>query len=96
MRNEYESDLLEIQRMQKSAYRPNLLMMVLILCGAISQSIVAGLGIVFGVAAFLLFYKRIVNIAHARCPRCTEPFGTSAKYPLGVGLSKCQNCGLSL
>jgi hypothetical protein len=96
MNKEFETELAFIIEARKAAYKPTLLLLVLIAAGFVVEYYFASIGALFGIAAFVIFYKRLSAAAHLPCPKCSEPFGSATKLPLGVGSESCQNCGLNL
>jgi energy-coupling factor transporter transmembrane protein EcfT len=96
MDTKYTSKLSAIVKARKTIYKLSPLLLVLLGGGLVSNHFVPGAGAFFGVAAFFVFYKRLVVVAHMPCPKCGQPFGTASPIPLGVGTNHCENCGLSL
>lgn len=96
MDTNYTSKLDEIVTARKSAFKPTPLLVAIIAIGIAANYFVSGAAAIFGVAAFLVFYQRLVAVAHMPCPKCGKPFGTTSNISLGVGTDNCQNCGLSL
>lgn len=93
---EYTSKLAAIAKARKSVYKPTPLILVVIVSGLVANHFVSGAGAIFGIAAFIIFYQRLLAVAHIPCPKCGQPFGAASSVPLGVGTNQCQNCGLSL
>ena len=87
---------LSIIELRKNAYKLDAPLIVLLIAGLASSyfsQVVAG---AFGIACFAYFYSKVRRAAHAPCPRCGEPYGSSWKYPIGVGSDYCQSCQLPL
>ena len=96
MDKEFKSELKEIIEARKAVYRPSFLLLAVIIAGVIVEYFLPSIGAIFGVIAFVIFYKRFSAAARLPCPRCHQPFGTATKVPLGLGGEQCQNCGLNL
>lgn len=96
MDTDYTSKLDEIIKARGGVYKPTPLLMAFIAVGLVANYFVVGAGVFFGVAAFVVFYQRLIAVAHMPCPKCGQPFGRSSSIPIGVGSNHCQNCGLSL
>ncbi len=94
--SEYEEKLNLIRKFREDAYKLDTVILLILVLGIISQYLISFLAPLFGVLAFLVFYKRLEKAAHYPCPKCCEPFGTNTKIVLGVGSASCQNCGLNL
>ncbi len=92
----YSDELNQILDMRRTAYHPTLPIILLLLLGLGVQLVIPILAPLFGIAAFALFYKNLVKVARAPCPRCKEPFGTNSKVVLGLGTNECQNCKLPI
>lgn len=92
----YKSELVEIGRLRKEAYSPDLPIIITIALGAANTYLFPILTPMFGIFAFHLFYRKLIKAAHTPCPRCKQPFGTASNWPLGVGVNQCQNCELEL
>ena len=92
----YKAELTEIVRLRKEAYSPDLPIIIAIALGAGNTYVFPVLTPAFGIIAGFLFYKKIIKAAHAPCPRCKQPYGTSSKWPIGVGANQYQNCDLEL
>jgi len=92
----YEHQLKEIVAIRQEAYALDMNIIASVVLGLICSSIVPLLAPLFGFIAFVMFYRKLIKAAHVPCPSCGEPFGTSSKWPLGVGLEHCQNCNLGL
>ena len=91
-----QAEIDKIIDLRKSAYRLNLPIIILLAIGIIMQINIPGSNAIFGLLIFVVFYRRIIMIAHYPCPQCKKPFGTSAAFPLGIGSDFCENCNLSL
>ena len=92
-----QSDELDkIITLRKSVFALDMRIILLIIFGFGAQYFSLILAQLFGIIAFVIFYKKLMKAAHTPCPNCTEPFGTASKWPLGVGANECQNCKLSL
>ena len=97
MDNEIGKQLSLIINARKQAYSHTPLLIILMICGGVAEHIMSGMGAPFGIIAFIIFYRRLVSIAHIPCPKCGEPFGTSSsQIVVGPGTDQCQNCGLEL
>lgn len=93
---EFEREINNIMELRKEAFRPTLAILILLVLGFLSQILFVSIGLIFGLLAFMLFYKSIVRAARAPCPRCGESFGTKSNIVLGVGGDSCQSCGLNI
>lgn len=91
---EYKSELQEIQELRKRVFRIDGLAIVVIVIAIILQPLIPFAAPILGLMLFLRFYKKMAYAAHYPCPRCGEPFGTNSKIVLGLGMDKCQHCGL--
>lgn len=94
--NEFEIKLERLKKIRKQAYWPSYFIMTLIFIGFYVSLIVPPLAPLMGLVILLASYRKIRSVAVAPCPRCGESFGTDAEFPLGIGGSRCQNCGLYL
>ena len=96
MNDEINTKIEQIIEARKVAYKPTPLLLLVIAIGFITEYFLPNVGALFGILAFVIFYRRLAATAHIPCPKCGEPFGAATKLPLGVGSEQCQNCGLSL
>lgn len=85
-----------IVALRHAAFALDIPIIVVLIAGVLSAGVSKVLPPLFGVIAFALFYRKLLKAAHAPCPRCKNPFGTNARWPLGVGTEQCQHCGLAL
>ena len=92
----HSSRYTEIIKLRKSVFVLDMSILMVLALGVASQFLVPLITPVFGIIAFFIFYKKLIKAAHVPCPKCEEPFGTSSKWPLGIGGNKCQNCGLEI
>ena len=92
----YEHDLTEIAKLRREAYSLDLPIIIVCGLGIASAYITPMLAPVFGIGVGWIFYKKLMRAAHAPCPKCKQPYGTSSKWPIGVGVNHCQNCKLEL
>lgn len=93
---EYEFELQKIKDARNRAYKLNVPILVVLLVGILLSFAIPFLAPVTGIVAFILFYSNIVKVARMPCPKCNSPFGTNSRIVLGVGVDKCQSCGLPL
>ena len=93
---DFENELKVIQQLRKNVYQLDTPILIMLFLGLVSTWIIPSAAIVFGVLAFIFFYKKLRYTAHYPCPRCGSPFGTEAKIVLGVGSDSCQNCNLKI
>ena len=92
----YQKELEIIIEARRTDYSLSLPIIVCLTLALISNFVFPFLAPIFGILAFVFFYKRRISIARLPCPRCHEPFGTKSVIVLGVGSSECENCKLSL
>ena len=93
---EFESELRLIKEQRAMFYRLDTPISACLIIGVTAQYFFSIAAPLFGIAAFALFYQRLYRTARTPCPRCSAPFGSSAKVILGVGTNECQNCKLAL
>lgn len=93
---EYESTLKEIRLKRKEVYQLDFPILLCLALGLVSSLVLPTFAPFFGLAAFVVFYRKLVKVARMPCPRCNEPFGTNSNIVLGFGISGCQKCGLAL
>jgi len=92
----YSEELEEIKKLRRRIIYPDALLIILWAAGYGVTFVYAPLAPLFGVAIGIHIYKKFKKAAHAPCPQCGEPFGTTAKWPIGFGTLECQNCNLEL
>jgi len=94
--SEYNVELEVIKKLRADVFKLDFPILVMIGLGVSSQFILPFISPVFGVLAFLIFYKKLFKVARYPCPRCSEPFGSSASLVLGIGGNSCQSCSLEI
>ena len=94
MQNQNEIDQLKYKR--SKVYNLDLQIVILLLLGVAVQIFIPFLGILFGLLAFIIFYKKMLSVVQTPCPSCKKPFGTDSNFVLSIGPNQCQNCGLKI
>jgi len=92
----YEDELHIIKQLRSGVYKLDVPILLMIALGAISQVVFPFIAPLFGLLAFLIFYRKLLYVARYPCPKCHASFGCSSKIVLGFGGNTCQNCGLNL
>ena len=82
--------------LRKDIYRLDFPIFASLIGGVVSNEFFPLLAPIFGVLAFILFYKKMYRAAKQPCPHCNKPFGTQSKYVLGAGKTSCSNCEISM
>jgi hypothetical protein len=91
-----EERLRKIREARKETFKPDGKMLLLLVAAIGLGAMYVPLGAGIGVIMMYFLFQKIKNTAHIPCPKCGEPFGSKSSFPLGVGGSVCQNCGLHL
>jgi hypothetical protein len=92
----FKNELNEILEARKSDSTLSMPILLSIVLGVVAEFTIPILAPVFGILAFVFFYKRRIAIARLPCPRCKNPFGTKSHIVLTVGNSECETCKLSI
>lgn len=93
---DYIKDLQAILKARKGVYNLNCPMVICLVLGLICSVFLPGLANFLGIAAGIVFYRRVLGIARLPSPRCGKSFGTKSNFVLGVGPEYCMHCGLGL
>lgn len=91
-----ERDLENIRQARSVVFKLKVKDWLILLIGIALSLMVPPLAISVWLGFVYLLLLRIKYVARIPCPRCKEPFGSSARIPIGVGGSACQNCDLHL
>ena len=91
-----EIELNKIIEKRRAVYKLDIPIVALLLLGGVSQTYAPFFVPLFGLIAFALFYRKLLEAAHFPCPKCFQSFGAKTKFVFGVGTDQCQNCGLSI
>jgi len=92
----YEEELKTIRRLRKDVYKLNMPIILMLILGIITSYLIPIVAPLFGILAFLFFYKKLLYVANYPCPKCGSPFYTQTKIILGVDAQACQKCGIEI
>jgi hypothetical protein len=92
----YKKGIDQILQARRTEYALSLPIVSCLILALLANMFLSFLTPIFGVLAFVLFYRRRLAIARIPCPRCKEPFGTRSWLLLSSGSNKCTNCQLSI
>ena len=91
-----EQELENIRQVRSVAYKLTAKEFLILLAGIALSFALPPLAIIVWLVFVYLLYLRIKYAARIPCPRCKQPFGSSARVPVAVGGVACQNCDLHL
>jgi hypothetical protein len=91
-----EQELASIRQARQGVYRFKPKEILILILGIAISIMLPPLAIILWIVVVYYVFLRIKRVAYLPCPRCGQPFGSTAKIPLGVGGPACQNCDLHL
>ena len=80
----YEKELKILRELKSKVLDIDLLILFLFCVFIIGYFIIPDISVFFGLAIWVVIYRRVLKIAHFPCPKCNQPFGNKSKLVLSV------------